>query len=281
MSNQSEDALKEIAEKIERFLHEQADMFSPGVFFLGMRYQEGMTKHGADEPVSEPASEPAAERHEQDTPVKPIPVMQDAPSDEHRGRLLDEFYQEIKDCQKCALAKGRTHLVFGAGNPNATLMFVGEGPGRDEDLQGLPFVGPAGRVLDRMIKRLGFERDEVYIANIVKCRPPQNRDPLPEEVEACFPYLQRQIDIIQPKFIFCLGRVAAHAMFGHKAELATLRGRIHYFRNSKVIVTYHPAALLRNQKLFWATFEDMKLFRKLYDQEVGDKPPMENQNQNA
>ncbi len=278
MSSEKHQSATPIAERIEQFLYQHAQMYSPDIFLLGTHYREGRSDRTTTKP--EIPEKPSASRNDRDA-VKSIPVVGEQRSVNHRAQLLDEFYQEIKDCQKCKLAKGRTHLVFGAGAPDARLMFVGEGPGREEDLQGLPFVGPAGQVLDRMIKRLGFERDEVYIANVVKCRPPQNRDPQADEVEACFPYLQRQIDIIQPRYIFCLGRIAAHALLGYKAEMATLRGRIHYYKNSKVFVTYHPAALLRNQKLFWATFEDMKLFRKVYDQEIGDKPAMETPNKRA
>ncbi len=249
--------LKVFIENLHNYLAAQAELSSPEVLFGGVRY--------GNRPASEEAD-----------PVRSLPVV-DASGAVSKEQQLDAFYQQIRDCRECPLAQGRKTVVFGAGNADARLMFVGEGPGREEDAQGLPFVGPAGRVLDRMITRLGFERDEVYIANIVKCRPPSNRDPKPEEIERCFPYLQKQIEIIAPQYIFCLGRIAAATLLDRKGELSSLRGRVHHYGNSKVFVTYHPAALLRNQKLFWATFEDMKLFRRVYDQEVGDKPPMENE----
>lgn len=191
------------------------------------------------------------------------------------GASLQDFFLEIKDCQKCALSRSRSNFVFGTGNPRANLMCIGEAPGQEEDRRGQPFVGAAGQLLDRILAAIGFERQEVYIANIVKCRPPQNRNPEPEEAETCFPYLQRQIDMIQPKLILLLGKVAAQYVLKTDASLRELRGKAHPFQAAKALVTYHPAALLRNKEWKRETWEDVKKLRDLYDEMVGDKPPVQ------
>jgi uracil-DNA glycosylase family 4 len=178
---------------------------------------------------------------------------------------LNDFYQEIKDCKKCHLHKTRTNFVFGTGNQNAKVMFIGEAPGREEDLQGEPFVGKAGQLLDKILAAINFKRDEVYIANILKCRPPENRDPLPDEIEMCEPHLLEQIRIIQPKIICALGRIAAQALLKTKLPLGQLRGKIHDYHGIEFLVTYHPAALLRYPQYKRATWEDVKLLRKEYD----------------
>ncbi len=188
---------------------------------------------------------------------------------------LEKFYQQIKDCEKCKLARGRTNLVFGTGNPEAKLMCIGEGPGVEEDRQGEPFVGAAGQLLNRILAAIGFQREEVYIANIVKCHPPGNRDPQPEEIAECLPYLKRQIEIIRPKVILALGRVAGQTLLNTANPLGKLRGAVHEIDNIKVVVTYHPAALLRNPQWKSSAWQDVQLLRKIYDQVVGDKPPFE------
>lgn len=179
---------------------------------------------------------------------------------------LEEFENDINECTKCPLHKGRNKFVFGAGNPNADIMFVGEGPGRDEDLKGEPFVGRAGKLLDKILAAIHFDRSEVYIGNIVKCRPPNNRDPEPSEMETCLPYLMQQIEIINPRFICCLGRIAAQALLETKLPLGKLRGTFHDWNDRKVLVTYHPAALLRFQQYKRDTWEDVQKLRKAYDE---------------
>ena len=181
------------------------------------------------------------------------------------AKTLADFYQEIKNCKKCHLGKTRTNFVFGVGNPNAKVMFIGEAPGREEDLQGEPFVGKAGQLLDKILAAINFTRDEVYIANILKCRPPENRDPLPDEIQMCEPYLLEQIKIIQPKIICALGRISAQALLKTNLSLGQLRGKIHDYDGIKFLVTYHPAALLRYPQYKRATWEDVKLLRKEYD----------------
>lgn len=180
---------------------------------------------------------------------------------EERRRGLLSLESESRDCTLCALSRDRKQVVFGSGNPDADLMFIGEGPGAEEDRQGLPFVGRAGELLTKIIQAIGFERQQVYIANIVKCRPPGNRDPHPDEVTACRPYLERQIDLIEPQVIVLLGRVAAQTLLGNDLTLGRNRGQWHRVRGVETRVTYHPAALLRNASFKRPTWEDMQLVR--------------------
>src|SRR5215472_4313576 len=168
---------------------------------------------------------------------------------EKREAALRVISEDIGDCKRCPLAfAGRHTIVFGEGDPNARLMFVGEGPGADEDAQGRPFVGRAGQLLNNMITAMGLKREQVYIANIVKCRPPQNRTPEPVEANTCSQFLVRQIEVIRPELLVALGSTAATYLLGGKASLSSLRGRVHEARGSKLIVTYHPAYLLRDPR---------------------------------
>ncbi|MBI5051000.1 MAG: uracil-DNA glycosylase [Nitrospirae bacterium] len=171
---------------------------------------------------------------------------------------LSALRREIGDCQRCRLSKGRTNIVFGEGNPEAELMFIGEGPGRDEDLQARPFVGDAGKLLTRLIEKMGFKREQVYIANIVKCRPPMNRDPEEDEMNACMPFVEEQIRMINPKIIMCLGRIAAQSLLNTKVPISRLRGTFYDYKNIPVMPTFHPAYLLRNPKDKNLTWDDAK-----------------------
>ncbi len=171
---------------------------------------------------------------------------------------LAELAQTVAVCTRCALHQSRTQTVFGVGNPSAKLMFIGEAPGADEDARGEPFVGRAGQLLTKIIAAMGLSREEVYIANILKCRPPQNRDPLPSEVECCEEYLRAQIALIRPKYICALGRIAAHWLLKTEAPLGALRTGNYTYQGIPVIVTYHPAALLRNPAFKAPCWEDMK-----------------------
>jgi uracil-DNA glycosylase family 4 len=182
---------------------------------------------------------------------------------------LAQLGEMVAGCTKCGLHKTRTKTVFGDGNPSANIVFIGEAPGRDEDLQGVPFVGRAGKLLDKMIAAIGFSRDEVYIANILKCRPPNNRDPEKNEVTACEKYLARQIELIDPVIICALGRVAGQNLLGEKAPLRVLREGEHHYNGKRVIVTYHPAALLRNPNWKKGAWEDLQLLKKLHDEFTG------------
>jgi uracil-DNA glycosylase family 4 len=180
-------------------------------------------------------------------------------ADIFRATSLNELRTAIGDCRRCKLWPGRTHLVFGVGNPNARLMFIGEGPGRDEDLQGEPFVGRAGQLLtDIITKGMGLRREDVYIANVVKCRPPENRNPEPDEVASCEPFLKRQIDLVRPEIIVALGKFAVQTLLQSKVPITRLRGTWYTYHGIKLMPTFHPAYLLRNpgdKKLVW---EDIK-----------------------
>jgi len=184
---------------------------------------------------------------------------------------LEEFYHAIKDCRECSLGATRTNLVFGAGNPDANLFFIGEAPGHDEDLQGEPFVGRAGQLLDRILHAIDLDRSEVYIGNILKCRPPNNRDPQPGEIAACEPYLIHQIKLINPELIVALGRVAGQTLLRTSKSLGELRGKVHDYHGIDLMVTYHPAALLRSERFKRPTWEDMQEIKKLYLSNVQNK----------
>ena len=190
--------------------------------------------------------------------VQPAPAFTPLPHQADRVTALRIIREDIGDCTRCALHMGRNKIVFADGDPNASLMFVGEGPGADEDAQGLPFVGRAGQLLNNMITAMGLKREEVYIANVVKCRPPGNRTPEPEEANTCAPFLFRQIDVVRPEVIVALGATAATYLLGQRQPLAGLRGRMHSVRGTRLIVTYHPAYLLRDprqKKEAWADLQ--------------------------
>ncbi len=199
----------------------------------------------------------------------PLPVIKDKPA------ALKMIREDIGDCTRCRLHKGRTKLVFGVGNINAELMFVGEGPGADEDAQGEPFVGRAGQLLNNMISAMGLKREDVYIANVVKCRPPGNRTPEKDECDTCSPFLMRQIDVIRPKVIVALGAVAAKNLLAMNDSMANLRGRWYDFRDSKLLVTYHPAYLLRDPRQKKEAWKDLQMVMKYLDLEPPKKPASE------
>lgn len=174
------------------------------------------------------------------------------------GDTLENIRTYIGDCQRCKLCKSRNKIVFGDGNPRADLVFVGEGPGRDEDMQGLPFVGRAGKLLTQMIEAMGLARQDVYIANVVKCRPPENRLPEKDEIETCSPFLLRQLDVIRPKVIVCLGNCASQTLIGTNKSISHFRGQWFDFRGARLIATYHPAYLLRNPAAKGEVWNDLK-----------------------
>jgi len=182
---------------------------------------------------------------------------------------LEGLRKKIGNCQRCKLSKNRKNIVFGEGNPEATLMFIGEAPGMEEDIQARPFVGKAGEVLTNMIKKMELNRGDVYIANIVKCRPPNNREPMEDEISACMPYLEEQIDIIKPKVIFSLGKVSAHALLGVDIPISKMRGNFYNYKGIPLMPTFHPAYLIRNPKDKWLTWEDaQKVLKKLKEDVV-------------
>jgi DNA polymerase len=211
----------------------------------------------------------AASQHEESLverahAFEPLPVIQSATSVSGRLGELQVIHEDIGECTRCRLSKERKSIVFGVGNENADIMFVGEGPGADEDKQGLPFVGRAGQLLNNMISAMGIKREDVYIANVVKCRPPGNRTPERDECDTCSPFLLRQIQVIKPKVIVALGAVAAKNLLGVNDSMANLRGRFYDFRiqelpDTKLIVTYHPAYLLRDPRQKSEAWKDLKM----------------------
>jgi DNA polymerase len=213
--------------------------------------------------------EPAIPARKSSFPAPP-PALNIIPPAE-RAAALQAIRDDIGDCTRCALHKGRNKIVFADGSPTARLMFVGEGPGADEDAQGLPFVGRAGQLLNNMIAAMGLKREEVYIANVVKCRPPGNRTPEPEEANTCSPFLFRQIDVVRPQVIVALGATAATYLLGQRQPLAGLRGRVHAWRGCQLIVTYHPAFLLRDPRQKKEAWADLQIAMKELELKVPGK----------
>jgi uracil-DNA glycosylase len=200
------------------------------------------------------------------SPIPSVPVLSvvNVPSmfevlDRIDGDTLERTCDDLGECTRCKLHKTRNKIVFGAGNPHAQLIFVGEGPGHDEDMQGLPFVGRAGKLLTQMIEAMGLTREDVYICNVVKCRPPENRKPEEDEVATCSPYLFRQIDVIAPKAIVCLGATAAQALLKIQEPISRFRGKWFDYRNTKLMATYHPAYLLRNPAAKADVWKDLQI----------------------
>lgn len=207
-------------------------------------------------------------------PAVELPAVQEAARAEAPAAAdrFERLRAEILGCTRCRLAEGRTTVVFGEGDRDADLLVVGEAPGYEEDRQGRPFVGPAGKLLDKMLAAIGFRRDEVFICNVLKCRPPENRDPVADEVAVCRPYLRQQVELVAPKAICAFGRFAAQTLLASEASLGRLRGARHEFMGIPVVVTYHPAALLRNQQWKRPAWEDLKLLRRIYDEAGGRAP---------
>jgi len=239
----------------------------------GVRYHEPQPEIAAREQVphetnSNQEDHPIAPRK----PISAAPAIGAAVPAADRAAALQLIRDELGDCTRCALHTGRNKLVFGDGSPTARLMFVGEGPGADEDAQGLPFVGKAGQLLNNMIAAMGLKREEVYIANVVKCRPPGNRTPEPEEANTCTPFLFRQIDVVRPQVLVALGATAATYLLGQRQPLAGLRGRVHAYRGTQLIVTYHPAYLLRDPRQKKEAWADLQIAMK----ELGLKAPGKN-----
>lgn len=181
------------------------------------------------------------------------------------AETLEMVRDDLGQCRRCKLHKGRTNIVFGAGSPEARLVLVGEGPGYEEDVQAMPFVGPAGQLLTKILKAINLTRNEVYICNIIKCRPPKNRNPEPDEIAACIPYLGRQIKAVQPQFICALGTIAAQSLLQTDTPISRLRGRFHTYEGIAMLATYHPAFLLRNPGKKRDVWEDMQKLQEAYE----------------
>jgi DNA polymerase len=195
----------------------------------------------------------------------PLPVIGD------KNAALNAIREDIGDCTRCRLSKGRKQIVFGVGNIDADIMFVGEGPGADEDEQGEPFVGRAGQLLNNMITAMGIKREDVYIANVVKCRPPGNRTPERDECDTCGPFLMQQIETVKPKIVVALGAVAAKYLLGINDSMTNLRGRIYDFKSTKLAVTYHPAYLLRDPRQKAEAWKDLQMVMKYLGMKVPTK----------
>src|ERR1700693_3621804 len=217
------------------------------------RAPESASQVGVRDASPKPPSVPAPFA----APLVAAPSLFDS-VDHVEGDSLEKIRSFIGDCQRCKLCRGRTKIVFGDGNPKAELVFVGEGPGHDEDIQGLPFVGRAGKLLTQMIEAMGLTREQVYICNVVKCRPPENRKPEDDEVATCSPYLFRQLDVIAPKAIVCLGLTAAQALLKTKDSISRFRGEWFDYRGTKLLATYHPAYLLRNPAAKSEVWKDLQ-----------------------
>lgn len=287
----SREELHDILNNIEQTLRQEKELF--GEYLDGDRIHEragDALRSSAPSPLpanpmpsKKKSPAPHVVKEETDLFGKPFVVAEEGSSsrtnllpypDEPwtRATTLAGLNEQICTCQKCPLGKTRTKFVFGVGNPDADVVVVGEAPGADEDAKGEPFVGRAGQLLNKILEAIQFKREEVFICNILKCRPPNNRDPLPEEVDACEPHLWKQLEILKPKIILCLGRIAGQTLLRTTDTLGSLRGKVHDYRGIPLMVTYHPAALLRNPNWKKPTWEDVQQFRKLYDDMKGGSP---------
>ncbi len=271
----------ETLERLRAFLEEQAafgaltlppDM-DPALLRNGAALKKAWEQRDRNLPASTPLSA-TVERLRQPAPAPPppplAPLVSVAPL-ELKWQNLEELQAAAAACQSCELGGRRTNSVFGVGSPQADLVIVGEAPGEQEDLQGEPFVGAAGQLLDKMLAAIGFARQDIYICNTLKCRPPGNRDPLPGELAACRSFLDHQLHMLQPRVVLALGRVAGRALLGQEATLAAMRSGEHLYRGLPLRISYHPAALLRNAQWKRPAWEDLQSLRRRYD-ELGGRP---------
>lgn len=248
--------MEDVLSRIRTFLKQEQELF-------------GDTLLSEPRPIPEKPMDPTKQpSSEEPTLFELSPVSVKPGINEPWGHAgtLDEMNQLICTCLKCPLGQTRTKFVFGVGSPTATLMLIGEAPGADEDAQGEPFVGRAGQLLNKILEAIHFKREDVYICNILKCRPPGNRKPASEEIDECLPYLRKQIELIQPAVIVCLGLTAAENLLQTTESLTNLRGRVLQYEGIPLMVTYHPAALLRNPNWKRPTWEDVQAVRKLHDE---------------
>jgi DNA polymerase len=243
------------------FLERERELFGDAML-IETGHREGPTLPRSKTEHRAPESEPALF----ELPATPAAPVTTEPWGS--AQTLGALNETICTCLKCPLGHTRTKFVFGTGNPAATLMVIGEAPGADEDTQGEPFVGRAGQLLNKILEAIGFKRSDVYICNILKCRPPGNRKPLAEEVDLCIPYLRKQIALVKPKVILALGLTAAENLLSTTESLSRLRGRVMEYEGTPLMVTYHPAALLRNPNWKRPTWEDVQALRRLHDELV-------------
>lgn len=261
-----------IADDVKRFLKFQSEL-SGGLLYLNTKSdskREETTQKLPEEKTTKQQSDTTPKFDTTTTltngRISPVTQTLFATQDEWmKAGTIDSLNEQICNCMKCPLGKTRTNFVFGVGNPNADVMLIGEAPGADEDRQGEPFVGRAGQLLNKILEAVELKREDVYICNILKCRPPNNRDPQPMEVEQCEPYLHKQIELIKPKIILALGRIAGQTLLRTGDPLGSLRSQIHDYLGIPMIIVYHPAALLRNPNFKKTMWEDVKAFRNYYD----------------
>jgi DNA polymerase len=250
-------------ERLARFLRQVRELGGEELYLDSLDRREAIAlarAFGTRRPVSAGAAVRAVVGG---LPAGPAP----AGADPERVQAMAQLGAEVAGCTRCRLASGRRNVVFGRGSAAAELAVVGEAPGFEEDRTGLPFVGPAGRLLDLLLLSVGFGRDDVYICNVLKCRPPENRNPLPDEVAACSPYLRAQIERIAPKAILAVGKFAAQTLIGTEESIGKLRGRVFAYEGVPLMATYHPAFLLRSRQWVRATWEDFQLVRQVLDEQ--------------
>lgn len=268
----SENNPQDLIERAQKLLKQQSELYGPfNVDIVSISSESEQTpkpetiesNHEKTEPIINEASENYS------------PTLTEKPQSKleliSKSSSLEELRALCEQAEELKTDLENTNLVFGVGNPNADLMIVGEAPGMNEDLQGEPFVGQAGQLLDKIMKAIDFDRSDIYIANILKHRPPNNRDPKPEERERSLPYLLRQIELVNPKLILCVGRISATTLLGKDDSLKNMRRKFHPFFERELMVTYHPAALLRNPQWKRPTWEDVQMLRARYD-ELGGQP---------
>ena len=272
-SMSTNDELNLLLSNVKRFLKQEQELYGD-VLLVGTKQdlmKKSEPKSQAPSVHSHPAEEDLFGEAVKPTVTKQAKTVASFPEEPWTNAAdLDKLDAMICTCLKCGLGHTRKNFVFGVGNSKAEVVVIGEAPGADEDEQGEPFVGRAGQLLNKILEAVQFKREEVFICNILKCRPPDNRRPTTEEIECCEPYLWKQLELIQPKMILCLGLTAAQALLKTNASLTNLRGKWHDYRGIKTMVTYHPAALLRNPNWKRPTWEDVQLFRKFYDEMKSD-----------
>jgi DNA polymerase len=268
-----------LSEKIIEYLQQQRELYGDTIYTTEISstpkekepIQQNIQPEMKKEPVKPSAKKPVVTESPAmlEQPAFTVPLMAGyahVHEEWTKTDSLDALNQMICNCMKCPLGQTRTKFVFGVGNPKAKLMVIGEAPGADEDKQGEPFVGRAGQLLNKILEAVKFTREEVFICNILKCRPPGNRDPLPSEEDQCVPYLYKQIDIIRPKLILAVGRIAANRLLQKNLSMKELRTQPNEFHGIPFFATYHPAALLRNPNWKHETWEDVQKLRKRYDE---------------
>ncbi|MEX0845909.1 MAG: uracil-DNA glycosylase [Balneolaceae bacterium] len=268
--------LKNFIDKASIFIRQQREIY--GDFSIGEFTAEEVATESQKQINHEEKADDKVSNKNQEVESKPHSIKEEEKTSKNlttaqqiaNCNTLEELRALCEISEELKTDLNGTNLVFGVGNPNADLMIVGEAPGYNEDQQGEPFVGQAGQLLDKIMEAINFKREDIYIANILKHRPPNNRDPKPEERQRSLPYLLRQIEIIDPKLILCVGRISATTLLGEDTTLKSLRQKFHSFHGRELMATYHPAALLRNQQWKRPTWEDVQMLRKRYDELTGN-----------